>query len=364
MSLFAPAVKEEARLRLAIAGPSGSGKTYTSLSVALALGKRVALVDTEHGSASKYADLFAFDVAAMHPPFHPEKFIKAIQAAGEAGYDVLILDSLSHAWNGDGGLLDLVEEFAKRMKNPNSFAAWKDATPIQNRLIEAIVGAPLHIIATMRSKTEYILQDSGNGKQVPRKVGMAPVQRDGFEYEFDVFLDMDIDNNAIVSKTRCSALNGRVLNKPGKDLAGILATWLNGKPVKPTNGRRGVDWEQIPERVQPGEIQRTGQDDYEQHIIDAETEPAAPSTLADIRASLEEIDIPSVGNVVAALQSTGLYNAGAHALNAAKLWPSFVDNDKTPTPRTPLKTDTALALFDWLVSRKQAADSANDDLFD
>lgn len=232
MSLFKKAVKSESKLRLAIAGPSGSGKTYTALAVGtvLANGGRVALVDTEHGSASKYADIFDFDVAEMHAPFHPDKFVKAIAEAAEAGYSVVILDSMSHAWNGEGGLLDLVEEISRRMKNPNSFAAWKDATPIQNRMIEALLASPIHIIATMRSKQEYILQDDGRGKQVPRKVGMAPVQRDGFEYEFDVFLDMDIENNAIVSKTRCPALTSKVFSKPGGDLAGILAEWLKGTP--------------------------------------------------------------------------------------------------------------------------------------
>lgn len=228
---FQKAVKSQAKLRLAIAGPSGSGKTYTSLAIASALGGDIAYVDTEHGSASKYADQFSFDVMEMEPPFHPDRFAKAIKEASEAGYKVIVLDSMTHAWNGTGGMLDIVEEISKRMKNPNSFAAWKDATPVQNRLIDAIVSAPIHVIVTMRSKQEYILQDSGNGKQVPRKVGMAPQQRDGFEYEFDVFLDMDIENNAIVSKTRCPALTGRVFAKPGKDIASILLAWLEGAPA-------------------------------------------------------------------------------------------------------------------------------------
>jgi len=226
MTLFEQAIKREAKLRLAIAGPSGSGKTYTSLAVATALanGGRVALVDTEHGSASKYADIYDFDVAEMHAPFHPKKFIKAIEEAAKEGYDVLILDSLSHAWNGPGGMLEIVDLASKKYKG-NSYAAWSEGTPIQNDLIDAIVGADIHVIGTMRSKQDYILVEE-NGKQRPQKVGMAPIQRDGFEYEFDVFLDMDIENNAIVSKTRCPALNGQVFGKPGADLAEILRGWL------------------------------------------------------------------------------------------------------------------------------------------
>ncbi len=237
---FQKAVKHAAKLRLAIAGPSGSGKTYTSLAIATALanGGRIALVDTEHGSASKYADLFDFDVMELTPPFHPDRFVAAITEAGAAGYSVIILDSLTHAWSGTGGMLDIVDEIAKRMRNPNSFAAWKDGTPVQNRMIEAIVGAPLHLIATMRSKQEYVLSTDDRGKQMPKKVGMAPQQRDGFEYEFDVFMDMDIDNNGIVQKTRCPELTGRVFRRPGSDVAGILTRWLQGvpEPPKPANG--------------------------------------------------------------------------------------------------------------------------------
>lgn len=231
--MFKKAVKSEAKLRLAIAGPSGSGKTFTALALATALaqGGPVAVVDTEHGSAAKYADIFQFDTLQMEPPFHPRRFVEAINAAAAAGYKVVVLDSLTHAWNGTGGMLDVVEEIAKRMKSPNSFAAWKDATPVQNALIDGILHAPLHVIATMRSKQEYVLQDNGRGQQVPRKVGMAPQQRDGFEYEFDVFLDMDTSNNAIVSKTRCPELAERVFAKPGRDVANILLKWLQGAPA-------------------------------------------------------------------------------------------------------------------------------------
>lgn len=244
MSMFKQAVKREAKLRLAIAGPSGSGKTYTSLAIATALanGAPVALVDTEHGSASKYADLYGFDVAEMHPPFHPDKFVAAINEAAAAGYAVIVLDSLTHAWSGTGGMLDVVDEIAKRKAGGNTFAAWKDGTPIQNRLIDAIVGAPIHVIATMRSKQDFVQDKDDRGKTVVRKVGMAVQQRDGFEYEFDVALDMNIDNEAIVSKTRCPALTGRVFAKPGRDIAAILAEWLHGQPEQPTI---------IPQEVRP-----------------------------------------------------------------------------------------------------------------
>lgn len=227
--MFQKAVKSQSKLRMSITGPSGSGKTYTSLAIATALG-RVAMVDTENRSASKYADEFDFDVLEMDAPFHPDRFIEAIDTASKAGYDVVVIDSLSHAWNGAGGLLEIVDQIGKRMKTSNTFAAWKDATPIQNRLVEAIVRAKIHIIAAMRSKQEYVIEQvekDGRTISVPRKVGTAPVQRDSFEYEFDIVGDMDMEHNLVIQKTRCKALDNGVFSKPGADIAGILTTWLS-----------------------------------------------------------------------------------------------------------------------------------------
>lgn len=228
--MFKKAIKQEAKLRLAIAGPSGSGKTYTALAIASNLGKKIALVDTEHGSASKYADLFSFDVLEMKPPFAPDRFITSIQEAQAMGYDVIILDSLTHAWQGTGGLLDMVDQIAARSSSKNTFAAWKEGTPIYNRLIDSIIQSEIHIIATMRSKQDYAMSKDDQGKTKVEKLGLAPIQREGFEYEFDVVLNIDIDNTAIVSKTRCPALTGGVYKKPGKEIAEILVNWLTGLP--------------------------------------------------------------------------------------------------------------------------------------
>lgn len=227
--MFKPAVKTESKLRMAIAGPSGSGKTYTALAVATALvpGGRLAVIDTEHGSAAKYADLFAFDVANAAPPYHPDGLIRLINAAVAAGYDIVVVDSVSHYWSGAGGVLDIKEDIERKMRNPNSFAAWKDVTPLHQRMVEALVGVNAHVIATMRSKQDYVLVER-NGRMVPQKVGMAPVQRDGFEYEFDVMMDVDIEHVGRVQKTRCPALVDGAFVKPGADVAGILREWLTG----------------------------------------------------------------------------------------------------------------------------------------
>jgi ABC-type dipeptide/oligopeptide/nickel transport system ATPase component len=229
---FKKAIKQESKLRLAITGPSGAGKTFTALKIATALtDKPIAVVDTEHGSASKYADLFEFDVMELEPPFHPDRYIAAIAEAQIAGYGAIIIDSLSHAWFGTGGLLDIVDEIAARSKTKNSFAAWKEGTPIHNRLIDGIIYSDIHVIATMRSKQDYQVDKDEDGKTKVTKLGLAPIQREGFEYEFDVVLDMDLAHTGIITKTRCIDLTDAVIKKPGEELAVTLREWLAGSPV-------------------------------------------------------------------------------------------------------------------------------------
>lgn len=231
--MFQKAVKHESKLRMAIYGPSGSGKTYTSLRIATALGGKIACIDTERGSASKYADEFAFDVLNLDPPYHPQRILDAIAEAEAAGYDIVIIDSLTHAYNGSGGLLEIVDEEAKKSKSGNTYIAWGKGTPIQQKLIDGMTRCKMHVFGTMRSKTEYVVETNDRGKSTPRKIGTAPIQRDGMEYEFDVCLDMNNDNEGIVQKTRCSALAGRVFSKPGADVAKILAAWLRGEKPAP-----------------------------------------------------------------------------------------------------------------------------------
>jgi hypothetical protein len=229
--MFKKAVKRDAKLRLALCGPAGSGKTYSLLSIATELGGPIAYVDTEHGSASKYADLFEFDVQEPEV-FDPRQLIEAINAACEAGYKVICIDSLSHYWMGTGGELDLVDAAAKKDRNNNSFAAWKHVTPIHNKLVDTIIAAPIHVLVSMRTKTEWVIEkDERTGKNVPRKVGLAPVMRDGIEFEFDVCGDLDQDNTLVVTKSRCPELAGKVINRPGKEMAQTLKKWLSGSPA-------------------------------------------------------------------------------------------------------------------------------------
>jgi KaiC/GvpD/RAD55 family RecA-like ATPase len=227
---FKTATKKQSKLRMAIDGPSGSGKTYTSLAIATEIAGqdgKIAVIDTERGSASKYSDVYKFMVDELES-FHPDAYINAINDAVKQGFTVLVIDSLSHAWMGKDGVLEQVDKSAARSNTGNSFTAWKDGTKLQNKLIDAILQAPIHIIVTMRSKTEHSMEKNAEGKTVIKKMGMAPIQRDGLEYEFDVVGDMDQSNTLVVSKTRCSALTGAVIEKPGAEIARALMTWLNG----------------------------------------------------------------------------------------------------------------------------------------
>jgi hypothetical protein len=238
---FIKATKRKSKLRLAIDGPSGSGKTYTALTAAKTLGGKIAVIDTERGSASLYSDKFNFDVLELHT-FSPALYIDAIETAEKAGYDVIVIDSLSHAWEGEGGALDMVDQAAKRSQSNNTYTAWKDVTPLQRKLVDAMLQSPAHIIATMRSKTEYILETNDKGRQVPKKIGMAPIQRQGMEYEFTLVCDMDLDHNCIVSKSRCEAVADKVVNKPDAKFFDILVNWLNsGEEVKQSEKTKPVE---------------------------------------------------------------------------------------------------------------------------
>ena len=222
------AQRMKAKLRLGIAAPSGAGKTYSALLMAFGLGGKVGLIDTEHGSGHLYAHLGDYDVIGLEAPYTVAKYTQAIKAFEEAGYTTIIIDSLSHAWAGDGGLLDKQGKLADR--GTNTFAAWRTITPEHNTLVDAMLQSPCHIIATMRAKQDYVLEVNDKGKQMPKKVGMAPVQREGMEYEFTVMLDVDMHHVASASKDRTSLFDGRYF-KISQDTGKELLTWLEtGEP--------------------------------------------------------------------------------------------------------------------------------------
>ncbi len=231
-SLFQKATRRKQKARIAATGPAKSGKTTLALSLARGIvgpSGRIAVIDTEHGSASKTcAGDFDFDVIEIDN-YDPRIYLDIIQSAEREKYDAIVIDSYSHAWMGKGGVLEIVDNTASRSRSGNTFTAFKEATPIHQSLIEGINASPCHIIATMRAKTEYVLErDPNTGKTAPRKLGLAAVQRDGVEYEFDILMRVDQDHTLVVEGSRYKAIDGLVLRRDGwMELGQKIGRWLD-----------------------------------------------------------------------------------------------------------------------------------------
>ncbi|MBV7326797.1 ATP-binding protein [Chloroflexi bacterium TSY] len=211
--------------RSAIIGPSGSGKTWTSLAIATAMCHRVALIDTENGSGALYRNFFNYK--HMNLKTHsPAAFIHAIKLSEQNGFDGLIIDSLSHAWIGTGGVLDIADN-ARGRYGGNAWAAWRDATPEHNALIDAIIYSNLHMFVTMRTETHWDVQKDDKGQIEPVKLGLKPRQREGLEYEMSLIMDMNMQHRLTVSKTRYFNLDSYAVIRPdGQEIAEKIVEFL------------------------------------------------------------------------------------------------------------------------------------------
>lgn len=225
MSIYRKAERRKAKLRLAITGPAGSGKTYSALLIAFGIGGKTALLDTENGSGDLYSALGDYDICSISAPFTVQKYIDAIKSAEQAGYDILILDSISAEWAGSGGLLNLHTQLTSSSK-ANSFAAWGQVTPKHNAFIDAIINSRLHIICTIRSKTEYAQIQNERGKTEIRKMGLGLVQREGIDYEFTTVFDLNFNHEVTVSKDRTSIFDGQVFTIT-QETGKLLKDWLD-----------------------------------------------------------------------------------------------------------------------------------------
>ena len=224
---FIKATPDNAKIHLALIGPTGAGKTFTALEIARGLAGpsgRIAMLDSERSRGKVYSARFEFDHMSLATT-SPNAYIAAIHEAEEAGYSVLIVDSLTHAWSGQEGALALVDAAAKKAAG-NKFVAWADVTPLHNRLLEAITSDKMHVICTLRAKMEYTLEPGPSGKMQPRKIGLGPVQRDGIEYEFDVTAMMDETHNLVITKTVFEQLDGKVIPLPDTKFGASLLRFL------------------------------------------------------------------------------------------------------------------------------------------
>lgn len=231
--MFQKAERKNVKLKLALTGPSGSGKTFSALRLASGMGGKIAVIDTENKSSELYSDRFEFDVCAIRPPFTTAKYIEAIQGAVNEGYDNLIIDSISHAWAGEGGILN--RKTATDQRGGNSFTNWGKFTPEQEKFMSTLLQSDINLIATMRSKQDYIMESNSKGKQAPKKVGLAPVQREGSEYEFTIVFDVAMNHEAETSKDRTGLFDDQFFQITEETGKKILDWQLSGKEIKPSN---------------------------------------------------------------------------------------------------------------------------------
>jgi hypothetical protein len=224
---FKKAERTQLYLRCALFGPSGSGKTMTALRMAKGIAEKMgvpfAVIDTEARSASKYADRISFDVDDLGEKTI-DHYIAAMNECIRAGYKVLVIDSLSHAWR---ELTEEVDRITQQSISKTSFSAWGKVNPKQKRFIDAILNFPGHIIATMRSKTEWVIGEGKGGKITPEKMGLAPEQGKGIEYEFDLLIELDQKHQAAITKDRTGKFQDETIDKPGEDFGVALYDWLS-----------------------------------------------------------------------------------------------------------------------------------------
>jgi hypothetical protein len=243
LTLAREASRAQLKARVAIDGPTGSGKTWTALEWAFILAGdtgKVLVIDTERGSAEWYSDQFpAYKVVVWAPPYDPGELAATLADAGPV-YDVIVADSLSHFWEGEGGTRDIVDAASQRFGG-NSFAGWKVGTPALRHLVDTLLGVDAHVIATMRSKMEYVLEEDERGNKRPKKVGLAPVMRQGVEYEFTLIADMDLEHRFSVTKSRCSDVADLVAqpHRAG-EIAQKFREWLDAgeRPIPEADAQR------------------------------------------------------------------------------------------------------------------------------
>jgi hypothetical protein len=260
------ATRKQVKLRLGISAVSGGGKTYSALLLAHGLigsWDKIAVIDTENGSASLYSHLGGFNTIELQAPFTPERYIQAIKACEDAGMECIIVDSITHEWDGKGGLLEIHSQMTG-----NSFTNWSSLTPRHQKFIDAILQSKCHVVTTVRRKTEYEMNKDGNGKTQVTKAGLKEITRDGFEYELTVNFNLDERHNCTTSKDR----TGLFIDKPF-----FTITEETGKLIK--------DW------CDTGDVQQAPEQSAIQVLLSCKTLPELQDAWTTIGKELQANDI-------------------------------------------------------------------------
>lgn len=230
MSLLRKASRKKAKIRLGLSAVAGGGKTYSALLIAYGMCQdwsKIALIDTENGSGDLYCHLGEYNVLPLHSPFTPEKYSEAIKACETAGMEVIIIDSITHEWDGKGGCLEIVDQITQGSTSKNSYVAWGKVTPRHQAFIEAMLSSTSHIITTVRRKQDYEMTKDERGKLQVEKAGLKEITRDGWEYELTVNLQMDTSHLAKASKDRTGLFMGKPEFIPSIETGKLIAEWCD-----------------------------------------------------------------------------------------------------------------------------------------
>lgn len=269
------AQRKKARIRLGLSAISGGGKTYSALLIAKGLcgdWSRIAVIDSENGSADLYAHLGGYNVLPITAPFTPEKYVEAIKACEKAGMEVIIIDSISHEWSGKGGCLEIVDSLGGKFQN------WAIVTPRHQAFVEAILQSPCHVITTVRRKQDYEITKDTNGKVKVEKAGLSEVTRSEYEYELTANLNLDITNHATASKDRTGLFAGKAPFVPSEETGRLIAAWCE----------QGVDAKElvkneITQKLEGCNTQKELVDLYNKFKTDVDVNPLIQQLISDRR---------------------------------------------------------------------------------
>lgn len=228
MTLLRKATRQKAKIRLGLSAVSGGGKTYSAILIAKGLCgdlSKVAIIDTENGSADLYSHLGDYNVLTLNAPFAPEKYIEAIKTCEKAGMEVIIIDSITHEWDGKGGCLEICDQLTQASTSKNSYTSWAKVTPRHQAFIDAILQSPCHMITTVRRKQDYEMSKGSDGKLKVEKAGLKEVTREGFEYELTVNLELNHGHFATASKDRTGLFMGKPEFQPSEDTGKMIIDW-------------------------------------------------------------------------------------------------------------------------------------------
>jgi hypothetical protein len=270
------ATRKKAKIRLGLSAVSGGGKTYSAILVAKGLCgdlSKVAVIDTENGSADLYAHLGDYNVLPLTAPFSPERYIEAIRTCEKSGMEVIIIDSISHEWDGKGGCLDIVESLGGKYQD------WAKVTPRHQAFLEAILHSPSHIITTVRRKQDYEMIKDGNKVRI-EKAGLKEITREGFEYELTINLELDTKHNAVASKDRTNLFMGKPTFVPSEKTGALIAEWCEQGEEDFNVVRPGSDWYK---KVEQCGTQKELVDLYQKNKPDVDANPLLQQLIANRR---------------------------------------------------------------------------------